>query len=230
VFDFWLASRDAELWYKEWFHAAQNPTWELDEFSWLVRPGDRILEIGCHHGFLSMMLAHRIGPDGSLFAIDANPENAMIAGSQFSLNGLSNCAAKHLAAGDRSEVLEMAWRTNSHVVYDGEIATKYSVQAMTGDELDKLYGPFDLIKIDVEGFEVSVLKGCRQLLERKPKMILEVHPEMIANYGSTLSGVWSILEPYRYGGTMLHRGKFGTVHEFSPRNVPPTDVTYLHLA
>jgi hypothetical protein len=35
--------------------------------------------------------------------------------------------------------------------------------AVTGDMLEKEHGPFDLIKIDVEGFELDVLQGVKVL-------------------------------------------------------------------
>jgi ubiquinone/menaquinone biosynthesis C-methylase UbiE len=84
-FDFWIANKDASQWYDEWFFAAGDPVWELRQYCALVRPGDHVLEIGCQHGFLTRQLAHLIGPTGSIVALDANPENVIIAQSNLRL-------------------------------------------------------------------------------------------------------------------------------------------------
>jgi FkbM family methyltransferase len=227
-FDFWIANKSTQQWYKEWLYAMPNPTWELDEMSWLVKPGDRVLDIGCHHGFLSMMLAHRIGPSGSLFALDANPENAMIAGSQFALNKLPNCSAHHLACGDKTETLTMEWRTNSHVVTQPSDAPSYEVACVTADELDSRHGPFNVIKIDVEGYEVAVLRGCQNILRRRPKLILEVHPNFMPRYGVGVDDIWPLIG-YRHRGTTITAPDFHIKQPFNEAHVSESAVSYLFL-
>ena len=37
-----------------------------------------------------------------------------------------------------------------------------------------------VLKLDVEGFEADVLEGCLNLLRRKPKLILKLHPPVHA--------------------------------------------------
>ena len=233
-FDFWLANRAAEQWYHEWFYEAANPTWELKEFSWLVQPGDRVLEIGCHHGFLTMMLAHCVGKKGAILAIDANPENVLIANAQISTNRLGEiCSARTYACAAEAGTLTMEWRTNSHVVVGRpkDVAC-YEVEAITGDELDRRYGPFNVLKLDVEGFEIQVLRGCRQLLERNPKLILEVHPDFVReyNYGDSLDELWSLIGASKRTGTMVVRPHFDRSLPFAFDAVPANGIANLHLA
>ncbi len=214
IFDFWLANRSAEQWYKEWFYAAGNPTWELDEFNSLINPGDRILELGSHHGFLTMMLAHKVKPTGFILSIDANPENTLICQAQIALNQLTNiCKALPAAATDKPGPMQFAWRTNSHAIVGSsspESEASYTVEGVTGDDLDREYGPFNVLKVDVEGFEVSVLRGCKELLARRPKLIVELHPTFMKEYGydDTLDDVYKLLGIEGYEGTMVLRPNF----------------------
>jgi len=230
VFDFWIANIAAHQWYKQWFYGSDNPTWELDEFSWLLEAGDRVLEIGCHHGFLTMMIAHCVGPNGFVLSIDALPENALISQAQIGLNDLGGrCVAKNLAGGEISGFLNVARRTNSHVIRNSD--TGIRVPVTTGDELDERFGPFNVLKLDVEGFEANVLRGCSRLLERKPKLILELHPAFMSEYqyGSTLQDVFDLIEAPCYEGTRITRPAFSHVREFIPDQVPTTEVSNVHL-
>src|SRR5205823_6547775 len=88
-----IADRVAELWYDTPRHrqiglaeALALPL-ELDRGApadWkemgilrdhLVRPGDTIVECGCHHGLTTIMLASWTGNKGFIFAFDAVPLN-----------------------------------------------------------------------------------------------------------------------------------------------------------
>jgi FkbM family methyltransferase len=235
-FDFWLANPDANQWYKEWFYAASNPTWELDEYVHLVQPGDRVLEIGCHHGFLTMMLAHLTGPSGFVLAVDANPENVLVAQAQLTLNQLTPfCKVLFGAGADQVGLLEFEWRTNSHAIVGSGGSSQgchsYSVPAVTGDDLDREYGPFNVLKVDVEGFELAVLRGCGSLLARKPKLILELHPHFMKMYGydATVAEVLRVIDAAGYEGTIVIRPNFHLSLPFHPDGIPQNEVSNVHL-
>jgi FkbM family methyltransferase len=232
-FAFWLANEDACQWYHEWFYRAKNPTWELDEFAGLIAPGDRVLELGCHHGFLSMMLAQCIGPRGFLLAVDALPENAMIAQAQVALNDLQGrVKVLNRAASDAPGQVRIALRTNSHVVTDNEQTASVVVPTVTGDTLDEEFGPFTVLKLDVEGFEAKVLMGCRKLMARQPKLILETHPTQMNEFGyqASLAQVFDLIGSDDYSGTMVLRPNFHEVLPFDASTVPLDRVANLHLS
>jgi len=231
-FDLWLFNRDAEQWYKEWLYAADRPTWELDEFGWLISPGDRILEIGCHHGFLTMMLSHCIGPDGFILALDANPENVLVTQAQITLNGLNKrCKALLRAGSNKPGNLTFEWRTNSHVVSASSDKPTYTVPAVTGDMLNDEFGPFNVIKIDVEGYEVEVLQGCIKLLQSHPKLILELHPHFMRDYGYNhdINEVFKLIDIDTYKGTLTRFKNWGHPSPFKISDVPIDTVSYLFL-
>lgn len=54
-----------------------------------VRPGDRVLDVGCGPGYFARMLAKAVGPQGSVVGVDAAPE--MIAHASRRARRLTNC-------------------------------------------------------------------------------------------------------------------------------------------
>lgn len=73
--------------------------------------------------------------------------------------------------------------------------TTIEVEAVTLDSME--FGNVDLIKIDVEGAEVQVLKGAEQtILTNRPKLIVECHGHMV------LLRTW--LESIGYNVLLVH--------------------------
>ena len=204
-FSFWVKDATAENWYVLEDHGNLPENRLLKD---LVAPGDRVLDIGCHQGFYLTLLAKLVGPNGFVLGVDINPENVMVAQAQIALNGLAGrCEALHRAASASAEgdLGYSDFFTNSTVavsaVEGGGTAQRTSV-----DHLCSIYGDFDVLMIDVEGFEEEVLKGARGLLAtKKPKLAVEIHSDFFPMYGSTLASVASAGCFSEYAGKMVLR-------------------------
>ena len=56
-----------------------------------------------------------------------------------------------------------------------------------------------LIKIDAEGFEYQVLLGAIETIQRcRPKLVIEVYPEMLAKHSATKEDIYQILADVGY--------------------------------
>lgn len=231
-FDFWISNRAASQWYDEWFFAADDPVWELRQYRSLVQPGDHVLEVGCHHGFLTMQLAHLVGPTGSIVALDANPENVIIAQSNVTLNKLANVEILFAAGGEQNGSAMFEWKTNAHQVTGASTASSYRANVVTADDLaDRFARNFDVLKIDVEGFECEVLRGANRTLQSRPNLILEVHPKEMREWGASgsLTELCKLIHADEYAGTVICRPEFSNVKPFSPDSIPRDAVSNIHL-
>jgi len=204
-FSFWVKDAEAEQWYNPEEHRRLVENQLLAD---LITPGARVLDVGCHHGFYLAFLAKLVGPNGFVLGVDINPENVMIAQAQLALNGLAGqCEVLHRAASASAEgeLRYSDFSSNSMVVLSKE-ERGITVQRTMVDHLCSIYGDFDVLMVDVEGFEEEVLKGARGLLERvRPKLAVELHSDFLPRYGSSPASVASAGRFSDYAGKMVLR-------------------------
>ena len=140
------------------------------------------VDVGAHIGKYSIRIARQLGPKGKVIAIEPEPYNFSILEKNVKLNGLKNVYLQNIAcssADGQSFFYIDSKATTLHSIYknkyisgDRKIITKtHSLDSL----ISKLkFEKVDLIKIDVEGAELSVLKGAKDLLQScRPKIIFE---------------------------------------------------------
>lgn len=131
-----------------------------------------MMDIGSQYADWAIIAAKKYGTN--VIGFEASKRNFDIALRNVSLNHLEDkVILNNLAIGNRNEKLEIA--------YDGQmsnamgIGEKETVQMITLDGYPFIQMP-DLIKIDIEGFELEALKGMEQtLLKYKPRIVIETH-------------------------------------------------------
>ncbi len=198
-FRFWIADDLGERWYATADHA-HNP--ELLALRALARAGDRVLEIGCHHGLHTVYLAHVVGPDGVVVAMEADPGNALIAQAQLQLNRLAHAMVEAAAAGAEGGRARISLVDNT-ISGAGGPDELIEVPVLPGDELDRRHGPVTVLKIDVEGWEAKVLRGCAGILARRPRLALELHGPLLLQAGDRSEEVAALLAPLAYQGMVM---------------------------
>jgi len=63
------------------------------------------------------------------------------------------------------------------------------------EEIDNV----DLVKLDVEGSELNVLKGMKNTLQSQhPKILIEIHPQQLKSFGFSPSDVIEFLSKFGY--------------------------------
>jgi len=172
----------------------------LDTYEWrelsfaraLVQPGDTVLDVGANIGYYTLNLARWVGPSGTVYAFEPDPTNFAILQKNVSVNSLKNVRIHNCALTD----------------YDGD-AILYRSKDNTGDysltprfddaarpvpvmtrRLDTLARELErtpsFLKIDVQGFEPSVLLGGSHSLDRwkpKPSILFEFEPALLVRAG-----------------------------------------------
>ncbi len=157
----------------------------------LLRPGDVFYDVGGNIGEYSVFAAKVVGDGGSVFAFEPEPTNYESIEAHLKLNQLRNVRAFNVALGEQCGVMTLNVRgfqnTQCQLTLsepEPGVQTK-RVKVVSGDEIreaEELPVP-NAVKIDVEGFEYSVLKGLRtSLMSPDCRLILcEIHPSRLPN-------------------------------------------------
>jgi|KBSSwiStaDraftv2_1062776.scaffolds.fasta_scaffold236053_2 FkbM family methyltransferase len=139
-----------------------------------LRPLDVFIDVGAHWGLMSFSAATRYPGNVHVIAIEAHPENAGRLFKGVQINKLQNdIEVVAAAAGDKQDLVPLAFNTTmGHSVIEGPARTseggKLFVPMLTVDQIlaqrPHLAQRNVILKIDVEGYEPEVIKGCKELL------------------------------------------------------------------
>jgi FkbM family methyltransferase len=153
-----------------------------------------VFDVGAHAGYYTLMLSRLVGPQGRVFAFEANPENAAKLRKHLKINGVRNVELIEAAVSDRtgSGFFEVDASTDRYG-YMGTLAERGApVQTVV---LDDFPIP-DLIKMDIEGAETRALAGAPRLLSaRRTSIFLALHDETIEEAPAILKRNNFLLQP-----------------------------------
>ena len=169
----------------------------------LVRPGIRVLDLGCHLGTFSLA-ASALGAD--VLAVDAAPAHVELLRQAAHRNGFDRLRVVHAAVADEHVagpegpgVVPFVVRSiHGHVhASDQPSEEAIDVPVASVDQLLELVGweDVDVVKMDIEGSEVATLRGMRRLLdhEARPAMVLESNVSMLKLFDSSVVELRSAL-------------------------------------
>lgn len=160
-----------------------------------LRPGDTVLDVGAHVGYYALHAAYAVGPTGQVHAFEPVPANAARLRANVELNEFANVVVNEVAvsAASSREWLgivdirgESGW--SSLLVAGRENSRDVEVETVTLDGYARDAEMIDaaLIKIDVQGKEMDVLLGGRELLSGAgPDVLCEADPYWLGEAGRT---------------------------------------------
>jgi FkbM family methyltransferase len=161
-------------------------------FDAVLGPGDCCYDVGANIGIYALWAAGRVGRTGEVHAFEPVPRTRAILARLVERNGLTQVRVSSAAVATAAGTVGMRVYPDcsglAHQVFDGA-APELTVPATTLDHHASRHRPPDLVKIDVEGFELDVLRGAGELLRtRRPALLLEMLPSHLARMGDDLQG------------------------------------------
>jgi FkbM family methyltransferase len=172
-----------------------------------LKPGDVLYDVGAHIGYISLVAARLVGPQGKVFAFEADPDNAARITGHAEMNALPQLELVAAAVWSECKTLSFSRAEATSSRNTGAVAgleqTKgadgtIAVKAITLDHFAADHPSPTVVKIDVEGAEEEVLKGAEEVFRKsKPALICEVHHQRAAE------GVAAWLARMRYQSKWL---------------------------
>lgn len=162
---------------------------------------DTFYDLGANLGVFSC-IAGSVLPEGQVVAFEPHPENATRLRHNASLVNTNvsvyECA---LSNTDGTAELTVGASNQRHSLVNDDASNTVEVSTCRGDSVVESHGnPPTVIKIDVEGAEVDVLRGMETVLANRSCRLVycEVHPERLADRGITAATVSTILSDAGY--------------------------------
>lgn len=170
----------------------------------LVRPGDRVIEMGAGLGFVGAYIAKQKA-GVTLNSFEANPELIPYIKALYKMNKIEDRATVHNAIlapdADRIESIQFhvneAYQSSSVFEREGVEQETIDVAAEDWSRVRDSLSP-DCLIIDIEGGELNFFKGAE--LDGVRAMIVEFHPKHYGQHG------------YAECLTAIHNAGFKQVH------------------
>lgn len=185
----YLPKRDA--WEPSYLNGVYEPgTTSL--FQQMVRPGMRVVDVGAHVGYFTLLAARLVGETGKVYAFEPEPENFALLVKNVEVNGYRNVVCRQQAVSHKTGKAELFLGKYSitHSLCrptDDNDTRSISVETISLDDFFAREGwpSIHLVKMDIEGWEWSALAGMTELLRRcdRLKLVLEFTPSLILRTG-----------------------------------------------
>ncbi|NQT06171.1 MAG: FkbM family methyltransferase [Candidatus Omnitrophica bacterium] len=168
----------------------------------------RVFDIGAHIGLYSLPASREIAGDGYIYAFEPSKANREYLEKHMRFNGIDNVRIYPFLIGERSEDnvsfyenlnepddMNAAKVIKNHKMYNKVYRKQVSLDDFCRDEN---IIP-EVIKIDVEGAEIEVLKGAEKMLKKnRPVLFLSVHPKRLSALGSSIDKLTELVHSIGY--------------------------------
>jgi FkbM family methyltransferase len=169
------------------------------------------VDVGANIGIYSEFLSRCVGPTGLVHSFEPSPENFRLLST--ATRHLSNVRLTQAAVGERSGKckLYISDKLNvDHRTYkaDGDSRRTIPAEMVALDDYFEPGQRVDLIKMDIQGYELHALRGAQRVLQENPdiNLLLEFWPAGLAQAGVSWEGLVGTLEGLNMDLTLVRTG------------------------
>lgn len=148
-----------------------------------LKKGNCFVDIGANIGLMSIVASKVVGSEGKIYSFEPHPNTVKILRFNVNLNSIKNIEIIEKGVGSKSGEAKIydRWDVNrggASLLSSSSKQESYDIHIVS---LDEVFENIDvnMIKIDIEGFELEALKGAVKILsaENPPILIVECTQE-----------------------------------------------------
>ena len=172
-----------------------------------LRPGDAFIDCGANIGLYSCLAAGIVGGEGFVISFEPLAEVAAITQVNIDVNRFAHVALRRVAVSDVGGTAHLhrpADAPHGHTSLGGDPSAAQEVSPCTLVRLDDavprdVWDRVRLIKLDVEGAELSALRGAVGLLRHsRADVIVEINPVTADRAGYQTIAIFDLLASLGY--------------------------------
>jgi len=164
----------------------------------ILKPGMTVVDIGANIGYYTLMEARAVTETGHVYAIEPEPRNFELLQRNIQLNNYRHVDAFQVGISNKTQLekLYISEHSNLHNLLrplcpkDEDSVIDIKVYKL--DDFISKYrispSNIDLIRMDIEGYEVKALEGMSELLTeaKSLNLFIEFHPQYIESLSGYL--------------------------------------------
>lgn len=165
-----------------------------------ITKGMTVVDVGANIGYFTLLGSSSLGDKGKVYAFEPDERNFDLLLKNIELNCFDNIIPVRRAVsnvtGESLLFLNRYSGWHSLVNAHGNFVSSVVVETVTLDDyFANSDSVIDVVKIDVEGAEISVIQGMRQQIEKNEsiKIFIEFSPECINKSGFSTEEFWEQL-------------------------------------
>jgi FkbM family methyltransferase len=169
----------------------------------ILLPGARFVDIGANIGMITLHARSLVGATGHIDCFEPNPECVERLRRHLQMNNIKNVAIHTCALSDEVGKLNLNLSSEhsgtATLTEVDEVQRTLPVQVCVGDDV-LMEGPrINVLKVDVEGYEMKALRGLERTLKKfRPIIITELIESHLNRAGSSVAAVSDLLGTLGY--------------------------------
>ncbi len=158
----------------------------------IVKSGMSIVDVGANSGYYTMLFAHLVGDTGYVWAFEPTDWGARAIERQIGLNNFKNIRLVRAALTSDTKLTEGIIEFDPYYpLFSDRYQHKAGSEIVPYTSIDATLAnssvAVDLIKIDVDGRELNILKGAIETIQKsQPILVLEVGVYTYRNAGNSV--------------------------------------------
>lgn len=199
-------------------------------FDKILKPGDKVLDVGANIGLMTLFAANRIGSNGEVHSFEPEPDTFTILSKNVLLNKKRNIRLNNVALGaeEKEGIIYPNFDVNrgasSIVKKDTTVGKPIKIVTLDQYLQQKNLSKISLIKIDIEGYELEMLKGGENLLKSEDAPIICIEYSQDVEHVKEVGDVYDYLKNinnYRFFKFTQWKGDICNLIEVHSKNEMP---------
>jgi FkbM family methyltransferase len=191
--------------FEEWGRGKNNGFRKLVE---LAKGKSVVFDIGAHIGICALPISRIIKKGGLYYSFEPAEANRKYIVTHLKMNNIDNVVVVPILVGDKCDDCVEFYESSSdsgmnslcQLENKGSIYNKVVKEQITLDSFVAKNGCIPgLIKIDVEGAEIGVMRGAKNVLRKyHPEIILSIHPKHFETLGLSVVELMEVIHDLDY--------------------------------
>lgn len=170
----------------------------------LLKPGDIAVDIGANIGYFTLLFAQCVGSSGHVHAFEPVPALSSKLAENIRLNHLGQVTSHICALSDRKGTARFFSGPKDNTGLSSlreprQASGSFEVELARLDDVVTTGSRIALVKIDVEGAELQVLRGMERILrDSRPNLLLEITDDFLKEFGDSAQALMAFTERFGY--------------------------------